>query len=203
MEVYVYEGKKEEEVLKKALTDLNVTENDILLKKEKNKGGLFKSETYKLTIVKITDIQEEIKTFLKDLLNKMDIDVTFESNIREKQITIKMFSDNNAILIGKNGQTLSALSTIVKQCIYNQIGQYPYINLDVENYKDKQIMHLERLAKNIAREVRNTKQPVTMENMNSYERRIVHNVLTNFKGVITESEGEEPNRHVVVKPKED
>ena len=64
-------------------------------------------------------------------------------------------------------------------------------------------MHLERLAKNIAREVRNTKQPVTMENMNSYERRIVHNVLTNFKGVITESEGEEPNRHVVVKPKED
>ena len=203
MEVYVYEGKKEEEVLTKALTDLNVTENDILLKKEKNKGGLFKSETYKLTIVKITDIQEEIKTFLKDLLNKMDIDVTFESTIREKQITIKMFSDNNAILIGKNGQTLSALSTIVKQYIYNQIGQYPYINLDVENYKDKQIMHLERLAKNIAREVRNTKQPVTMENMNSYERRIVHNVLTNFKGVITESEGEEPNRHVVVKPKED
>lgn len=203
MEVYVYEGKKEEEVLTKALTDLNVTENDILLKKEKNKGGLFKSETYKLTIVKITDIQEEIKIFLKDLLNKMDIDVTFESSIREKQITIKMYSDNNAILIGKNGQTLSALSTIVKQYIYNQIGQYPYINLDVENYKDKQVMHLERLAKNIAREVRNTKQPVTMENMNSYERRIVHNVLTNFKGVITESEGEEPNRHVVVKPKED
>lgn len=203
MEVYVYEGKKEEEVLTKALTDLNVTENDILLKKEKNKGGLFKSETYKLTIVKITDIQEEIKTFLKDLLNKMGINVTFESNIREKQITIKMYSDNNAILIGKNGQTLSALSTIVKQYIYNQFGQYPYINLDVENYKDKQIMHLERLAKNIAREVRNTKQPVTMENMNSYERRIVHNVLTNFKGVITESEGEEPNRHVVVKPKED
>lgn len=203
MEVYVYEGKKEEEVLTKALTDLNVTENDILLKKEKNKGGLFKSETYKLTIVKITDIQEEIKIFLKDLLNKMDIDVTFESSIREKQITIKMYSDNNAILIGKNGQTLSALSTIVKQYIYNQIGQYPYINLDVENYKDKQVMHLERLAKNIAREVRNTKQPVTMENMNSYERRIVHNVLTNFKDVITESEGEEPNRHVVVKPKED
>ena len=105
MEVYVYEGKKEEEVLTKALTDLNVTENDILLKKEKNKGGLFKSETYKLTIVKITDIQEEIKTFLKDLLNKMDIDVTFESNIREKQIKkldeliksqfLEMFGDIN------------------------------------------------------------------------------------------------------------
>ena len=64
-------------------------------------------------------------------------------------------------------------------------------------------MHLERLAKNIAREVRNTKQPVTMENMNSYERRIVHNVVSNFENLITESEGETPNRYVVIKYKKD
>lgn len=202
MEIYVYEGKNEELVLEKALNNLNVTENDILIKKEKIKGGLFKAENYKFSIIKLSDIQDSIKEFLSDLLKLMDLDVKFESNLREKQINIKMFSDNNAILIGKNGQTLSALTTIVKQYIFNQIGIYPYINLDVENYKDKQVMYLERLAKNIAREVRNTKQPVIMENMNSYERRIVHNVLTNFKGVITESEGEEPNRHVVVKPNE-
>ena len=64
-------------------------------------------------------------------------------------------------------------------------------------------MHLERLARNIAKEVRETKTPVTMENMNSYERRIVHNALNDFKGIKTESEGEEPNRCVVVKPKND
>ena len=203
MEVYVYEGKNEELVLEKALANLNVTENDILIKKEKIKGGLFKGETFKFTVIKLSDIQASIKEFLKELLTKMDLKVEFESSMREKQINIKMFSNNNAILIGKNGQTLSALTTIVKQYVYNQIGVYPYINLDVENYKDKQVMHLERLAKNIAREVRSTKNPVTMENMNAYERRIVHNVLTNFKGVITESEGEEPNRHVVVKPSEE
>lgn len=203
MEVYVYEGKNEELVLEKALTDLNITENEILIKKEKVKGGLFKGETFKFTVIKLSDIQTSIKDFLKELLNKMDLEVEFESSMREKQINIKMFSNNNAILIGKGGQTLSALTTIVKQYVYNQIGVYPYINLDVENYKDKQVMHLERLAKNIAREVRSTKNPVTMENMNAYERRIVHNVLTNFKGVITESEGEEPNRHVVVKPSEE
>lgn len=203
MEVFVYEGKKEEEVLNKAFEDLKVSENDILMKKEKNKGGLFKAETIKINIVKVKDVEEEIKSFLKDLLTKMGLEVTFESNIREKQINIKMYSDKNSILIGKNGQTLTALTTIVKQYIYNIIGQYPYINLDVENYKDKQVMYLERLAKNIAREVRNTKQEIVMDNMNSYERRIVHNILTNFKGVITESEGEEPNRHVIVKPKKD
>ena len=203
MEVYVYEGKNEELVLEKALTNLNVTKNDILIKKEKVKGGLFKGETFKFTVIKIEDIQKSIKEFLKDIINKMDIEVEFESSLRDKQINIKMFSNNNAILIGKNGQTLSALTTIVKQYIFNQIGIYPYINLDVENYKDKQVMHLERLAKNLAREVRSTKNPVTMENMNAYERRIVHNVLTNFKGVKTESEGEEPNRHVVIKPSEE
>lgn len=203
MEVFVYEGKKEDDILIKAFEDLKVSENEVLIKKEKSKGGLFKSETIKLTLVKVVDIQEDIKLFLQDLLTKMGLEVTFECNVREKQINIKMYSDKNSILIGKNGQTLTALTTIVKQYVYNNIGLYPYINLDVENYKDKQVTYLERLAKNIAREVRSTQQEVVMDNMNSYERRIVHNILTNFKGVITESEGEEPNRHVIVKPKKD
>ena len=56
------------------------------------------------------------------------------------------------------------------------------------------------MAKKIAREVRSTKVEATLENMNSFERRIVHNVLTDFKGVTTISEGEEPNRHVIIKP---
>lgn len=203
MEVFVYEGKNRDDVLAKALEDLKLQENEVLFKEEKTKGKLFKAETYKFTIIKLTDIQASIKNYLNEILSLMGLEVSFESSIKEKQINIKMYSNNNAILIGKNGQTLSALTTIVKQFVYNQIGLYPYINLDVENYKDKQIYYLEKLAKNIAREVRNTKQEVVMENMNSYERRIVHNVLTDFKGVITESEGEEPNRHVIVKPERD
>lgn len=203
MEVFVYEGKNRDDVFVKALEDLKVQENEVLFKEEKTKGKLFKAESFKFTIIKLTDIQASIKNYLNEILSLMGLEVSFESSIKEKQINIKMYSNNNAILIGKNGQTLSALTTIVKQFVYNQIGLYPYINLDVENYKDKQIYYLEKLAKNIAREVRNTKQEVVMENMNSYERRIVHNVLTNFKGVITESEGEEPNRHVIVKPERD
>jgi spoIIIJ-associated protein len=203
MEVYVYEGKNVDDLLEKGIKDLNLTTDDILYKKEIKKGGLFKSETTKLTIIKIEDIQKELKEYLDKILVDMGLKVTYESNIREKQINIKMYSDNNAILIGKNGQTLAALTTIAKQYIYNKVGVYPYLNLDVENYKDKQVMHLEHLAKNIAREVRETNNPVAMENMNSYERRIVHNALTNFKGISTESEGEEPNRHVVIRPKKD
>ena len=84
----------------------------------------------------------------------------------------------------------------------NEIKSYPYLILDVENYKEKQVKYLERLAKNIAREVKSTHEPVELENMNSYERRVIHNILTDDKYVYTESTGEEPNRHVVIKPKE-
>ena len=203
MDLYLYEGKVEKDIISKALEDLKVSEEEILYKKETKKGGLFKSESYKYTIIRLADITNYIKDLISKTFSDMQITVTFETSVRNKQINIKMFSDNNAILIGKNGQTLSALTLIAKQAVFNQIGIYPYINLDVENYKSKQIQHLERLAKNIAREVRNTKTPVVMENMNSYERRIVHKVLTDIKGIKTESEGEEPNRHIIVKPKKD
>ena len=119
--------------------------------------------------------------------------------IREEQINLKMYSDMNNILIGKNGQTLVAITNILKQTIFNELGRYPYIILDVENYKEKKISNIERLAKRVAREVSKTKVDAALENMNSYERRIVHNILTNYKHVTTTSEGEEPNRHVVIK----
>jgi len=203
MKEYVYEGKDQEVVLKKVLEDLNVTENDFVYTKEEVKGKLFKSGTTKYHVYLNTDILEFIKEYLNILLTEMGLEVKFESNIRDKQINIKMYSNNNPILIGKNGQTLTALTAVCKAAVFARIGVYPYLNLDASDYKDKQVSHLERLAKNIAREVRNTGREVVMDNMNSYERRIVHNVLTDFKGVTTISEGEEPNRHIIVKPKKD
>ena len=203
MKEYVYEGKDQEVVLKKVLEDLNVTENDFVYTKEEVKGKLFKSGTTKYHVYLNTDILEFIKEYLNILLTEMGLEVKFESNIRDKQINIKMYSNNNPILIGKNGLTLTALTAVCKAAVFARIGVYPYLNLDASDYKDKQVSHLERLAKNIAREVRNTGREVVMDNMNSYERRIVHNVLTDFKGVTTISEGEEPNRHIIVKPKKD
>ena len=133
----------------------------------------------------------------------MGIEANFESNIRNNQINIKMYSDKNNILIGKNGQTLMAIQTILRQQVYNEINVYPHILLDVENYKEKKLSNLERNAKRIAKEVMKTKTDVELDNMNSYERRIIHNALADFKNISTTSEGEEPNRHIVISYKED
>lgn len=203
MKIETFEGKEEQEILSNALESLNCTEDDIVYYVTKTKSGILKKETIKLHITKYEDIVEYIKEYLSKLTKDMGIDVSFETKIRDKQITVKMYSDNNKILIGKNGQTLQALTIVLKQVIYNQIGQYPYLLLDVENYKEKQAKYLERLAKNIAKEVAATKNEVALENMNSYERRIIHNYLSENKKVYTESVGVEPNRHIVIKPKEE
>ena len=194
-----FEAKTKEEALEKALEELGVTEKDILYKTEEKKGKLFKSGSVVLYVVTIKDVADYLKEALKEIVANMGIEVNIESNIREEQINLKMYSDNNNILIGKGGQTLTAITNILKQMVYNEVGRYPYILLDVENYKEKKIGHIERMAKRVAREVSKTKIDATLDNMNSYERRIIHNVLTNYKHVTTISEGEEPNRHVVIK----
>lgn len=201
MEVKEFTGKTKEETLAKALEELQVEEKDILYKVEEVKGKLFKASSVKISIITIQEVSEYLKSYLKELLANMNIEANFEVKIREGRINIKMFSDKNSILIGKNGQTLKALTNILKQVVYKDMEVYPYIILDVENYKEKQEKRLERLAKNIAREVRTTGVEVAMDNMNSYERRIVHNVLSKYEDLSTNSEGEEPNRHIVVKLK--
>lgn len=201
MKIDVFEGKEEKEALASALESLNVDESQVLYYTTISKVGLLKKEVVSVHITTLQEVLNFIKEYLANLTKNMGIDVNFESNIRDNQINIKMYSDNNKILIGHNGQTLKALTTIVKQIVFNQIHKYPYIILDVENYKEKQEKYLERLAKNIAREVAKTKNEVELENMNSYERRIIHNILSDNKHVYTESVGVEPNRHVVIKPK--
>ena len=198
-----YSGKDETELLNQASEELNIPVENLIVKKTITKGGLLKKDTITLQVATLESVVTFIKEYLESLTKDMGLEVSFESKIRDNQITIKMYSNNNSILIGRNGQTLKALTTVVKQVVYNEINEYPYLILDVENYKEKQVKYLERLAKNIAREVGHTKNPVELENMNSYERRIIHNILSDNKYVYTESVGEEPNRHVVVKPKED
>lgn len=202
MEERIYEGKEQKEVLTKALEELELTENDVMYYFTKEKAGLLKKEVIKLHLFEVKDVAEFIKEFLIKTTKDMGLDVQFESSIRDKQISIKMYSDNNSILIGHEGKTLKALTTIIKQVVYNKVGEYPYLLLDVENYKAKQEKYLIRLAKNIAKEVGHTKVEAELEDMNSYERRIIHNALTDNKYVYTESTGVEPHRHIVIKPKE-
>ncbi len=194
----VTEAKTLLEAVENAKNDLK-TEKIIYKSTEKVSGKLFKSKTIEVTAISYNELIDEIKNYLKEVITNMGLEIQFESSVREDTFEVTLYSNNNSILIGKNGQNLKALETIVRARINKEWGISPKIVLDVENYKEKKIKNLERLAIRVAKEVRETKVDVALDNMNSFERRVIHNKLTNFKGVSTISEGEEPNRHVVIK----
>lgn len=202
--MHKFEGKNKEEVLNQALKTLNASTEEIYYNEtEELTGGLFKSKKYVVMAVLKEDVVIYAKNYLKELTELMNLKVDFEIQKRENYIKINMVSDNNPILIGKNGRTMSSLQTLVRQSIQAKLGIRINIILDANEYKEKQQKNIERLAIKLAKDVRKTKLEVKMNSMNSYERRLVHNALSNFKGVTTISEGEEPNRFVVIKPIEE
>ena len=204
MEKHRYTGKTKEEAIQIAKEELQEVEENLFIKEiSETKGGLFKSKKVEIEVVEKREVIKHIKEYLIKVLKDMGFSVNIEIKTKEEVPKYIIFSDNDALLIGKNGKNLKALSILVSQHLNNELGKNYKFTLDVNEYKEKREKTLERLAKRIGKEVRTTKLEVKLDSMNSYERRIIHNTLTNFKGVYTESEGEEPNRYVVVKPKED
>ena len=119
MKAEVFTGKNLEELKKEAFEKLGLNENECLVSVKSTKSGLFKTkEEYEVKIYKLEDIAEEIKNYLSELLTNMTIEANFETKIREQQINIKMYSDKNNILIGRDGKTLKALQTVIRQHIY-------------------------------------------------------------------------------------
>lgn len=202
MEKYVYKGKNKEEILNSACNELGCTLDDIVYDESEEKTGLFQGKKTVITIVKITDIAELGKNILENLLKGLGINGNIEKKIRNNGISYNIHSDNNALLIGKHGRILDSIKTFINSSISSQVGLRINIIVDIENYKEKQNYFLERDVKKIAREVTLSKIPVKLDPMNSYERRIVHNALSKFDYIETISEGEEPNRRVVIKYKE-
>lgn len=202
MKKYVFTGKSEEEALQSAFDELNVTNDDVFYKSKEQKSGLFKAKKVEVEVVKKSDVNEFIKDFALKLTTDMGFDVKIETKTRDEILNITLYSDNNNLLIGKDGKNMAALGTVIRQAVFNELGFFYKFNLDVGEYKLKQQKNLERMAYRIARDVAKSKVEATLDPMNSYERRIIHNALTNDKFVYTESVGEEPNRCVVIKLKE-
>ena len=202
MNTYIFEDKTIDEAKNKALKELNINEENIIIINKTEKNGLIKKSA-SIELVTVDEIINYLKDSLNEILSLMGIEANYEVRRRENRIEIKIFSDNNAILIGKNGRTMQSLQTILRFILKNHVSSDLSVMLDVENYKEKRNRNIEYLAKKIARDVAKTKVETKLDNMNSYERRIVHNILSDNKYVYTVSEGEEPNRHVIIKPRED
>lgn len=158
-----------------------------------------------LTDEQISEIKKKAHEFLVGVFNTMDMSVEISEDYQKDTgiLTVNMEGEDMGVLIGKRGQTLDSLQYLVSLVVNKDVDGYIHVKADTENYRERRKKTLENLAKNIAFKVKRTRQPVALEPMNPYERRIIHSALQGDRYVTTYSEGEEPYRKVIVTMKED
>lgn len=137
--------------------------------------------------------------FLRELTHLMGVEVSIEVGTdAEGNVFANMTGDTLGILIGRRGDTLDALQYLTSLKVNRGQEGYTRVTLDTENYRAKREEALTRLANRMANRAIKTGRKVSLEPMNPYERRILHSALQANDQVDTHSEGEEPNRHVVI-----
>lgn len=150
-----------------------------------------------------TEAIERAEGFLRDVYEAMDMKAELTSNYDGEILNVRMDGEEMGLLIGKRGQTLDSLQYLTSLVVNKGKPYYVRVKLDTENYRERRKATLENLAKNIAIKVKKSRQPVSLEPMNPYERRIIHSALQDDPFVTTHSEGEEPDRRVIVTLKKD
>lgn len=167
---------------------------------------LFLNEIGENTYEALLDVNLALegRKYLESILNSMGIE-QFNIEVRtigqESEIHYVIDSSENPLLIGTKGHTLEALQTLIKNLIGSYTNDYIVVTLDIGSYRANRIHQLEILATKTAKSVAKTKIAVKLDPMNSFERRVIHEKLSDWRDVYTESEGEGEERAIVIKPK--
>lgn len=149
---------------------------------------------------------EKIKETVEEFFAKMTMPVLSiiaeQSAEQEKDVvSLDLKLEEPQILIGQGGQTLFEIQRLLRTILNKKLQKIFYFNLDINEYKKKKIEYLKDIAKDLADQVVSTKEEKVLLPMSAYERRIIHAELSQRTDVVTESQGEGFDRHVVIKPK--
>lgn len=197
-----YEGRTYEEALQKCLRTLELDETELYIDVKELEPTEDNKNKIEITVLPKQEVIDYIKEIVQNIGNALVSKITTKVSDIDDVLNVSIYSEVNPILIGKDGKNLSAIQTIIKQSIFKKFNRNVKVTIDIANYKTKKIKNLKYEVSKIAKEVQNSKVEAHLDPMNSYERRIVHTLITEFKNLETISEGEEPNRYVVIKYKE-
>ena len=204
-----------EEAIEGALEELGVSEQEaqVEIVQEPQKGllGFGSQEAIVRVRVRDEDVDTEsledqaevAEEFLLGLLDRMDLDADVDHNLVDGVMYVDILAGEDAermgLLIGRHGQTLDALQEVVRCAVQRQTQSRCRVMVDVEDYRKRRRSQLVQRATSVAARVSRTGKPERMEAMNPYERKIVHDAVGEVGGVETASEGEEPDRRVVIR----
>ncbi len=198
------EAKTELEAMKLASEALKIQGDKIKLEVIKEKKGLLglgASVLYEAT--PNVSLVTEGKVYLENILQTLEVDCRMEARTLQdgEEIHYLVESDENALLIGREGRTLRSLQFLLRNYLNTFVDGKIVVSLDIGNYYENHQRQLEILATKTAKEVAKTHIAVKLDPMNAFDRRIIHTKLSEWRDVTTESEGDGEERALVIKPK--
>jgi spoIIIJ-associated protein len=208
-------GKTVEDATQEALAALGVSESEVEIEvlEEGGRGflGLHPSEAR----VRVTlrdpesdaapagDAGEVAREVLAAVLQRMGMDARIEmESLEDGSYRLEVFGDDMGVVIGKHGNTINALQYLVGLIAHKRVGERVRIVVDAEGYRGRREQTLRDMARSYADRVKETGQEAVLDALQSYERRIIHTALADDPDVSTYSEGEEPDRRVVISPRQ-
>ena len=186
-----------EEAVALALEELGLTEDQVDIEVVSEKKLLKKA------VVRVTPkltVGTKAQRFLTELLKLMNVDATVDVEETDESVVATVKGDGSRVIIGYRGDVLDAVQYLTL-LVANGDDEYKRVVVDAENYREKRAVTLKNLAVRLADKADRTGRKIELEPMNPYERRIIHSALQDSDKAKTESQGEEPNRHVVILPK--
>ena len=193
-----FTGKTVDEAIAAAAAELGVEANHLVFEVTEEKKGLFKKSAT-IAVYEDDDAAKYAEKYLKGALGALGIDIETESVIEEGIIKVTIDSESNPILIGKGGKTLQALNEVTKFAVSTKFRKRYRILLDVGGYKEDKYERVAYIAKRSAKTVLRTHIDVALDPMTPDERRVVHNALSDWEHIKTESSGEGADRAVTIK----
>lgn len=195
----IYTGKNIDELLHNVATLKNVAKEELFYDiTEEKKGFLGLGGEVSATVYCINDICEFIADYLDVYFKGIELEIDIDVSVEDDFFYVDLNAENNAILIGRNGQTLQALNTVLKAAVSSEFKKRIGILVDVNGYKEEKYAKVCSLAKRVAKSVQKSKTDAVLDPMPADERKAIHNALTNMKFVSTVSEGEGKDRRLKI-----
>jgi len=197
-----FEIKSLNEALDHASKEMRISKEHIEINVLEKKSVLGMKKSYVVEAIVTVDPAEVGYNVLTELFENMQFKAQIEMKRRnDNEITYSLNTDENPLLIGKNGKTLENIQFYIRNIVNSYSDDHLIVLVDIGGYKENRKKQLEILATKTAKEVVRTKVEAKLYPMNAYERRIVHTKLSDWRDVSTISEGEGHERHLIIKPK--
>lgn len=193
-----FTAKTVEEAVQAACAQLGLAEEKLVYEVKEEKRGLFRKSAT-IAVYEDDDAALYAEEYLRKAISALGIAVVTESKREDEIIKITIDSERNPALIGKGGRTLQALNELTKLAVSNKFRRRYRILLDVGGYKEDKYGRLAHFARRVAKQVQRTHVDVRLDPMTPDERRAVHNALSGWEHIKTESTGEGADRAINIR----